>query len=124
MEMQQIRYFLAVCTERNFTRASKLCQVSQPSLTRAIKLLETEFGGLLFRRERAHSPLTELGEIVRPHLQEIWEQSHSAKTHAQDFMSVSSSRLKLGILCTISPAPLIDLLVRARHRHQTIHQHL
>jgi DNA-binding transcriptional LysR family regulator len=64
--------------------------------------------------------LTKLGEIVRPHLQEIWQQSHSAKTHAQDFMSVSSSRLKLGILCTISPAPLIDLLVRARHRHQTI----
>ena len=92
MEMQQIRYFLAVCSERNFTRASKLCRVSQPSLTRAIKLLEREFGGPLFRRERGDSPLTELGEIVRPHLSEIFAQSHSAKAHAHEFMSISSSR--------------------------------
>jgi LysR family hydrogen peroxide-inducible transcriptional activator len=120
MEMQQIKYFLAVCSERNFTRASKLCLVSQPSLTRAIKLLEAQFGGLLFRRERANSPLTELGEIVRPHLQEIWEQRHSAKAHAHEFLTVSSSRLKLGIMCTIAPALLINLLVRARHRHKTI----
>jgi LysR family hydrogen peroxide-inducible transcriptional activator len=120
MEMQQIRYFLAVCSERNFTRASKLCRVSQPSLTRAIKLLEKEFGGALFRRDRANSPLTELGDIVRPHLQEIWDQSHSAKAHAHDFMSVSSSTLRIGIMCTIAPALLLDLLTRARNRHETI----
>lgn len=120
MEMQQIRYFLAVCSERNFTHASKLCRVSQPSLTRAVKLLEKEFGGPLFRRDRANSPLTELGEIVRPHLQEIWNQSHSAKAHAHEFMSVSSSRLRVGIMCTIEPALLVNLFTRARSRHETI----
>src|SRR5260370_1409924 len=52
VEMHQIRYFLAVCETLNFTRAAEACNVSQPSLTRAIKRLEDELRGPLFRRER------------------------------------------------------------------------
>src|ERR1700756_1300383 len=51
MEMHQIRYFLALCEELNFTKAAERCHVAQPSLTRAIKQLEEELGGALFRRE-------------------------------------------------------------------------
>ena len=54
MEMHQVRYFLAVARTLNFTRAAEECNVAQPSLTRAIKLLEGELGGDLFRRERRH----------------------------------------------------------------------
>ena len=43
--MHQIRYFLAVCEALNFTRAAESCNVSQPSLTRAIKGIEDELGG-------------------------------------------------------------------------------
>ena len=52
MEMHQVRYFLAVARMLNFTRAADECNVTQPSLTRAIKQLEAELGGDLFRRER------------------------------------------------------------------------
>jgi DNA-binding transcriptional LysR family regulator len=52
MEMHQVRYFLAVARLLNFTRAAAECNVAQPSLTRAIKQLENEFGQELFRRER------------------------------------------------------------------------
>jgi len=56
MEMHQVRYFLAVCEERNFTRAAKSCGVSQPSLTNAIKRLELKLGGPIFLRDRgAHT---------------------------------------------------------------------
>jgi len=61
MEMHQVRYFLAVARTLNFTRAADECNVSQPSLTRAIKQLEAELGGDLFRRERP-TQLTELGQ--------------------------------------------------------------
>ena len=57
MEMHQVRYFLTLCQELNFTRAAEKCNVAQPALTRAIKLLEHEFGGLLFHRERAPKPI-------------------------------------------------------------------
>ena len=69
MEMHQVRYFLAAVDELNFTKAAEKCNVSQPSLTRAIKQLEAELGGDLFRRERPHAQLTELGERMLPLLE-------------------------------------------------------
>lgn len=66
MEIRQIRYFLAVCEQLNFTQAARQCHVTQPSLTRAIQRLEKEFGGYLFWRERPKVELTDLGKLVRP----------------------------------------------------------
>lgn len=66
MQLHQIRYFLAICSERNFTKAARRCRVAQPSLTRAIKRLEIELGGPLFVRGAGWSSLTELGRLVRP----------------------------------------------------------
>ena len=60
-----MRYFLALCRERNFSRAAKRCEVSQPTLSIAIRTLEHELGGLLF--ERRSMSLTLLAERVRPH---------------------------------------------------------
>jgi DNA-binding transcriptional LysR family regulator len=54
-------------------------------LTRAIKLLEAEFGGSLFRRTRGHSHLTALGEIVRPNLEKVWEKHEAAITMALEY---------------------------------------
>lgn len=71
MEMHQVKYFLALCEERNFTRAAKRCGVAQPSLTRAFQQLEAELGGLLFDRNRANPRLTELGILLRPDLAQI-----------------------------------------------------
>ena len=51
MEMHQVRYFLAVTEELNFSRAAEKCNVSQPALSRAILQLEEELGGPLFHRE-------------------------------------------------------------------------
>jgi uncharacterized membrane protein len=70
MEMHQVRYFLSAAAELNFTKAAEKCNVSQPSLTRAIKQLESELGGDLFRGERPQAQLTEeqLGlEWLRDH---------------------------------------------------------
>ena len=51
MDWDDARYFLAVAELLNFTRAAEACNVAQPSLTKAIKNLEEELGGLLFHRE-------------------------------------------------------------------------
>jgi LysR family transcriptional regulator, hydrogen peroxide-inducible genes activator len=66
MNLQQLRYFLVLCEELNFTRAAKQCGISQPSLTNAIRTLERELGAPLFHR--SPTCLTGFGRSVRPHL--------------------------------------------------------
>ena len=119
MQMQQVRYFHAVAEELNFTRASEKCNVSQPSLSRAIKLLEEELGGPLFRREPSRTLLTELGRMVRPYLETVYDQSQAVKRLSQDFLS-NKVPLKLGIMSTISPAEVVDLIAGVKARHTGI----
>lgn len=120
MEMHQVRYFLAVAEELHFTKAAEKCNVSQPSLTRAIKLLEEELGGPLFHRERSQTHLSELGRMVMPHMQDVYEESKAAKRIAQDFARLKKTTLKLGIMCTIAPNQLVDLISSLQVRYPDI----
>ena len=110
MEMHQIRYFLGVARTLNFTRAAEECNVSQPSLTRAIKLLEEEFGGELFRRERNHSHLTELGERMRPLMQQCYDTAQGAKSLATSIKRGEVATLKLALSRTVDMTLLIPFL--------------
>ena len=118
MEMHQVRYFLAVAQELNFSRAAEKCNVSQPSLSRAIQQLEGELGGPLFHRERHLTHLTELGEMVRPHLETVYEAAIKAKRLSQDLSQLKRVPLKLGIMCTISPDEIVDLIAALKMRHE------
>ncbi|WP_299776056.1 LysR family transcriptional regulator [uncultured Tateyamaria sp.] len=83
MEMHQIRYFLAVIKHRNFTHAAQAENVSQPSLTTAIKRLEDELGGKLFLRDHAGCSLTRLGTIVLPYFRGVLQQAQKAIVDAK-----------------------------------------
>ena len=86
MELDQIRYFLALCEELNFVRAAHRCDVAQSSLTRAIKALEAEFGGALFHREHATMRLSRLGQKVKPFLEQTYSHVEGARRKADDFV--------------------------------------
>ena len=118
--MHQIRYFLAVCETLNFTRAAEACNVSQPSLTRAIKGLEDELGGPLFRRERNNTHLTGLGEMMRPHLTQVLIETDAAKERAKSFARLDDVELKLGMMCTIGPRRFVPFLQAFRERHPKV----
>jgi DNA-binding transcriptional LysR family regulator len=104
MEMHQVRYFLAVARELNFTRAAEQCNVAQPSLTRAIRQLEGELGGDLFRRERPHAQLTELGQRMLPHLRQCFESAMNARSLASAIKKGEVGSLRLALSATIDPA--------------------
>ena len=97
MEMHQVRYFLAVARTLNFTRAAEECHVAQPSLTRAIKLLEGELGGDLFRRERPRAMLTPLGERMFPLLKQCYDSAQSARALAAMINDGEVGALKLAV---------------------------
>ena len=110
MEMHQVRYFLAVARELNFTRAAESCNVAQPSLTRAIKQLEDEFGGELFRRERNLSHLTELGQRMLPMLQQCYDSALTAKSLAHSMKSGAVAPLSIALSVTVNIMLLISFL--------------
>jgi LysR family hydrogen peroxide-inducible transcriptional activator len=118
MEMHQVRYFLAVAQELNFSRAAERCNVSQPSLSRAIQQLEGELGGQLFHRERHLTHLTDLGQMVRPHLETVYNAAIKAKSLSQDLSQLKRVPLKLGIMSTISPDEIVDLIAALKTRHE------
>lgn len=112
MELYQIRYFLALCETMNFARAAERCNVSQPSLTRAVQKLEYELGGLLVVRDRHLTHLTELGTLVRPMLNEVLSRSLRVKTAAERHLDSKKKVLRLGYMPSIGPTRLAPLLTR------------
>ena len=97
MEMQQIRYFLALARTLNFTRAAEECNVSQSALTRAIQALEGELGGELLRREHNKSHLTELGKRMLPLIERCYESAVTAKALAKSIAKDDLAPLSVGV---------------------------
>jgi LysR family transcriptional regulator, benzoate and cis,cis-muconate-responsive activator of ben and cat genes len=64
MDLRQLKYFIAVAEERNFTRASARLHVSQPPITRQIQMLEEELAVTLFERTHWGVQLTQAGEVL------------------------------------------------------------
>jgi len=114
MEMQHVRYFLALCQERNFTRAAKWCGVSQPTVTNAMKRLEQKLGGSLLYRDRSNIRLPALGFLVRPDLARIDQFAAKAKHKARKFLAGTCRQL---------PAPLVWLPRKLKYHYFSRREH-
>src|SRR5690242_5732179 len=124
MEMQQVRYFVALAGTLNFTKAADQCNVSQPALTRAIQQLEHELGGPLFHRERGNTHLSELGRMMLPYLSTVAEQAKAAREHARAIKKFEDGTLKIGAMCTIGPQLVSELMMRFQAAHPNIEIHV
>lgn len=82
----------------NFTRASEVCNVSQPALTVAIRKLEEELGGALFDRNTRQLRLTELGRSMRTHLGRLQEVKDSAHQEASKIISGEMEMIDIGVM--------------------------
>lgn len=116
MEMNQVRYFLAVCEHRNFTHAASASNVSQPSLTTAIKKLEEEMGGALFIRDRAGCRLTPLGKLLRPRLERVQKETRDAKAEAIRHGRLERVPISVGVGETIGHRTVSRAVERFRAR--------
>ena len=110
MEMYQVRYFLSVARALNFTRAAEECGVAQPSLSRAMKQLEFELGGELFRRERPRAILTELGQRMLPILTRCFESAAAAQALAAGIGKGGAGALRVALSPTIGAELILSSL--------------
>jgi DNA-binding transcriptional LysR family regulator len=118
MKIRQVTYFLALCEEQSFTRAARRCGVAQPSLTRAVQLLEQEIGGRLFERSNSSVRLTDLGTLVHPDFVRISQCTVNIKRTAAGFLAsspdTSDQRLMEGLTRALSiGAATVSILAAA-----------
>jgi LysR family hydrogen peroxide-inducible transcriptional activator len=109
MEIQQIRYFLAVADLRNFTRAAERCHVAQPSLSQQIKKLEQALGGPLFHRMGRRVVLTEQGVLLEKKARRILLEHENAVQQITDSFQNSHS-ISFGAIMSMAPYLIPELL--------------
>lgn len=114
MEMRQVRCFLTACETLDFTRAAAQCDISITSLSRAIRKLEEELGGQLFRRERHLIHLTDLGRVMQRYLSTVQAATDAARRGAEDYARLHGPRFTLGVFASIGAGVLTDYLVALR----------
>ena len=96
MQLQQLRYFVAVAETRHFTHAAQTLRVAQPSLSKQIHALERELGTPLFSRARGNVGLTPAGEMLLPLARRILADADNAQREVQELAGLGRGRLRLG----------------------------
>lgn len=108
MELDQLRYFLAVAEHGSFTRAAEVLLVSQPALSRSIKRLEDELGQPVLERKTRSVTLTDAGVLLQSRATQVLALLDDTKAEISD--DGRSGRLRVGAIPTIAPYFLPDLL--------------
>lgn len=110
MTLTELRYIVAVARERHFGRAAEACFVSQPTLSVAIKKLEEELDVKIFERGSNEISLTPLGEAIVRQAQTVIEQAQGIREIAKRGKDPLAGPLHLGIIYTIGPYLLPELV--------------
>lgn len=110
MTLTELKYIVAVARERHFGKAAEACYVSQPTLSVAVKKLEEELDVKLFERSANEVTVTHLGEEIVRQAQSVLEQAAAIKEMAKRGKDPLAGPLTLGIIYTIGPYLLPDLV--------------
>ncbi|MCL4771426.1 MAG: LysR family transcriptional regulator [Burkholderiaceae bacterium] len=116
MTLTELKYIVAVAREKHFGRAAEACYVSQPTLSVAVKKLEEELDVKLFERSASEVSVTSLGEEIVRQAQSVLEQAAAIKEIAKRGKDPLAGVLTLGVIYTIGPYLLPDLVRHAIKR--------
>ena len=112
MTLTELKYIVAVAREKHFGRAAEACFVAQPTLSVAIKKLEDELGVPIFERGGTEISVTPIGEQIIAQAEHVLEQTATIKNIAKQNKDPLVGPLRLGIIYTIAPY-LLPQLVRS-----------
>ncbi|MBI5094481.1 MAG: LysR family transcriptional regulator [Candidatus Hydrogenedentes bacterium] len=112
MTLHQLRYFVAVVTNKNFTRAAEKCLVAQPSLSQQIIQLERELGHKLLERLGRTVRPTEAGKMFHERAVAILASVDEAKRRVVEVGDPERGTLRVGAIPTVAPYLLPPLITR------------
>jgi LysR family hydrogen peroxide-inducible transcriptional activator len=116
MTLTELKYIVAVARERHFGRAAEACHVSQPTLSVAVKKLEEELDVKIFERGASEVSTTPLGEQIVRQAQQVIEQAAAIREIAKTGKDPVTGPLRLGVIYTVGPYLLPELVRQAIER--------
>ncbi len=116
MNLNELRYIVAVAQELNFRRAAERCFVSQPALSIAVQKLENELGARIFERGKSEVTVTDIGARIVEQAQRTLEEAGRIKAVASQGKDQLVGSLKLGVIHTIGPYLLPELIASLRKK--------
>ncbi len=103
MTLIELRYLVTLAHTRHFGRAAKVFNVSQPTLSMAVRKLEQDLGVLLFERSKSGIRTTQMGEQIIAQAQRVIAQTDTISALAQANRDQLGGELKLGAIFTLAP---------------------
>ena len=100
MDIQHLKYFVEVAKQKNFTKASQILLVSQPSISKMIKSLEDELKITLLDRSERKIELTDAGVIVYEQALKILQSVEDVYASVNELVQVKKGSIKLGLMPT------------------------
>jgi LysR family hydrogen peroxide-inducible transcriptional activator len=110
MTLTELKYIVAVAREKHFGHAAEACFVAQPTLSVAIKKLEDELGVIIFERGGSEISLTPLGAQIVAQAERVLEQTAAIREIAKQNKDPLVGQLRLGVIYTIAPYLLPQLV--------------
>ena len=120
MELQQMRYVVAVAEERNFTRAAERCFVVQSALSHQIKALERELGVTLFARTNRRVDVTAAGEAFLAAARISLEAAERAASDAAAATGEIRGTLTIGMIPTVTAVDMPAVLAAFHRSHPSV----
>ena len=120
MEFRQLRYFVTVAQQLHFGKAAERLQITQPALSKQIRVLETELGIELFIRTKRTVKLTKAGEVFLEQAQQLLKQASVAIQLAKRTASGELGRLTIGFTPTATYTVLPELIRRFRSHYPQV----
>lgn len=100
MEIRLIKYFLTIAEEKNITKAAEKLHMSQPPLSRQLKLLEDELGVVLFERSNKKLELTQEGYYLKSRSEEILELIEQTEMQLKEMSKGVRGTINIGTIET------------------------
>ncbi|WP_245413528.1 hydrogen peroxide-inducible genes activator [Mangrovicella endophytica] len=120
LTLRQMRYFDALSETLHFGRAAKRLNISQPALSAQIAAMEVHFGGALFQRRASGVSLTSDGLLVRERIRRILNEVAELESLTAAGTGILSGRLRLGLIASVAPYLLPQLLARLAAEHPSL----
>lgn len=117
MELRQLKYFVAVAEERNFTRAAARVHVSQSGVSAQIRQLERELGVALFDRSTRTVTLTTAGKAALEHARAALAATTAIESAVSDVTELLRGHLTIGMVIGCTLTPLFDALATFHRAH-------